>query len=123
MNLNLIDERNRLINFDEIPSQYIAIFLGAVFSFFIPTITKSTKEYFQKRNANKHLKNILKEQNSDNHDISIKNLINKAIFLKHDFIRGKITKDQYEILKENIADVLKEVVSKKTDTDTNTDKM
>ena len=123
LNLNLIDERNRLINFDEIPSQYIAIFLGAVFSFFIPTITKSTKEYFQKRNANKHLKNILKEQNSDNHDISIKNLINKAIFLKHDFIRGKITKDQYEILKENIADVLKEVVSKKTDTDTNTDKM
>ena len=63
LNLNLIDERNRLINFDEIPSQYIAVFIGAVFSFFIPSITRSTKEYFQKRTANKYLKNILKEQN------------------------------------------------------------
>ena len=122
MNLNLINERNRLINFDEIPSEYIAIFIGAVFSFFIPSITKSVKEYSQKRTANKNLKNILKEQNSDNPDISIKNLMNKVKFLKHDFIRGKITKDQYEILKENIADVLKDLVSKKTDTDTNTDK-
>src|SRR5215204_3573809 len=34
LNLNLLNERNRLINFDEIPSQYIAVFLGAVFSFF-----------------------------------------------------------------------------------------
>jgi hypothetical protein len=118
LNLNLINERNRLINFDEIPSQYIAVFLGAVFSFFIPSITKSVKEYSQKRTANKNLKDILKEQNSDNPDISIKNLINKVKFLKHDFIRGKITKDQYEILKENIADVLKDLVSKKTDTTT-----
>ena len=117
LNLNLINERNRLIDF-EIPSQYIAVFLGAVFSFFIPSITRSTKEYLQKRNANKHLKNILKEQNSDNADTSIKNLINKAKILKHDFIRGKITKDQYEILKENIADVIKDLTSKKTDTTT-----
>ena len=78
MNLNLINERNRLIDFDEIPSQYIAVFIGAIFSFFIPSITRATKEYFQKRSANKHLKNILKEQNSDNPDISIKTLINKA---------------------------------------------
>ncbi|HEY6587866.1 MAG TPA: hypothetical protein VIY98_06205, partial [Nitrososphaeraceae archaeon] len=116
LNLNLINERNRLINFDEIPSQYIAVFLGAVFSFFIPSITRSTKEYFQKRNANKYLKDILKEQNSDNPDLSIKNLINKAKILKHEFIRGKITKEQYEILKENIADVIKDLISKKTDT-------
>ncbi len=122
LNLNLIDERNRLIDFDEIPSQYIAVFLGAVFSFFIPSITRSTKEYLQKRTANKDLKNILKEQNSDNPDISIKNLINKVKILKHEFIRGKITKDQYEILKENIADVIKDLVSKKTDTNTTTDK-
>ena len=122
LNLNLINERNRLIDFDEIPSQYIAVFIGAIFSFFIPSITRATKEYFQKRSANKHLKNILKEQNSDNPDISIKNLINKVKFLKQDFIRGKITKDQYEILKENIADVIKDLVSKKTDTHTTTDK-
>ena len=115
LNLNLIDERNRLINFDEIPSQYIAVFLGAVFSFFIPSITRSTKEYFQKRTANKYLKNILKEQNlSDNPDISIKNVISILRILKHEFIRGKITKDQYDILKENIADVIKDLVSKKT---------
>jgi hypothetical protein len=118
LNLNLINEKNRLIDFDEIPSQYIAVFIGAIFSFFIPSITRTTKEYFQKRSANKDLKNILKEQNSDNPDISIKNLINKLKFLKQDFIRGKITKDQYEILKENIADVIKDLVSKKTDTAT-----
>jgi hypothetical protein len=118
LNINLIKERNLLINFDEIPPQYIAVFLGAVFTFFIPSIIRATKDYFQKRTANKHLKNILKEQNSDNHDSSIKNLINKLKFLKQDFIRGKITKDQYEILKENIADVIKDLVSKKTDTTT-----
>jgi hypothetical protein len=121
LNLNLINERNRLINFDEIPPQYIAVFLGAVFSFFIPSITKSTKEYFQKRTANKHLNNILREQNSDNPDISIKNLINKFKNLKQDFIRGKITKDQFDILKENVSDVIKDLVSKKTE-NTTTDK-
>ncbi|HJT83031.1 MAG TPA: hypothetical protein VJ697_00990 [Nitrososphaeraceae archaeon] len=114
--LNLIfnDERNRLINFAEIPSQYIAVILGAIFTFFIPTIARTTKEYFQKRTANKYLKEILKEQNSDNPDASIKNLINKVRIIKHDFIRGKITKDQYEILKENVSDVIKDLVSKKT---------
>ena len=34
--------------------------------------------------------------------------------IKHEFIRGKITKDQFEILKENIADILKDLISKKT---------
>ncbi|MGE5862471.1 MAG: hypothetical protein ACM31H_01755 [Nitrososphaerales archaeon] len=119
LNLNLINERNRLINFDEIPPQYIAVFLGAVFSFFIPSITRLTKEYFQKRTANKYLKNILKEQNlSDNPDISIKRLMGILRILKYEFIRGKINKDQFEILKENISDVLKDLMSKKTDTTT-----
>ena len=118
LKLNLIDERNRLIHFDEIPSQYIAVFLGAIFTFFIPTIARATKEYFQKRTANKYLKDILKEQNSDNPDVSIKNLVNKVRIIKHDFIRGKITKDQYEILKENVSDVIKDLASKKT-SDTN----
>jgi hypothetical protein len=119
LNLNLIDERNRLINFDEIPSQYIAVFLGAVFSFFIPSIMRSTKDYFQQRTANKYLKKVLKEQSlSDNPDLAIKNVIGILRVLKHEFIRGKITKDQYEILKENIADVIKDLVSKKTNTTT-----
>jgi histone H3/H4 len=89
-------------------------FWGAIFSFFIPSITRVTKEYFQKRTANKYLKDILKEQNSNNPDVSIKNVMNKAKILKHDFIRGKISKDQYEILQENIADTLKDLVSKKS---------
>ena len=33
--------------------------------------------------------------------------------LKHEFIREKITKEEHEILKENISDVLKDLVSKK----------
>jgi len=41
--------------------------------------------------------------------------------LKHEFIRGKITKEEHEILKENTYDVLKDLVSKKTD-NTTTDK-
>ena len=114
LNLNL-NEKNRLLNVDEIPSQYIAVFLGAIFTFFIPSITKSAKEYFQKRRANKYLKNILKEHNSDNpSEISIKNVMNSLRILKQEFIRGNITKDQYEILKENISDVLKDLISKKT---------
>ena len=112
LNLNL-NEKNRLINFDEIPSQYIAVFLGAVFSFFILSITRSTKEYFQKRTANKYLKNILKQNLSDNPDISIKNIMSILRIIKQEFIRGNINKDQYEILKENIADVLKDLISKK----------
>ena len=47
LNINLNNQRNQLINFDEIPSQYIAVFLGAIFSFFIPSIARSIKEYFQ----------------------------------------------------------------------------
>ena len=55
---------------------------------------------------------------SDNPDISIKNVMSILRILKHEFIRGKITKEQYEILKENIADVIKDLISKKTDTTT-----
>jgi hypothetical protein len=108
-------ERIPLINVEEIPSQYIAVFLGAIFTFFIPSIARLTKEYFQKRTAHKYLKVILKEQNlSDNPDISIKNIMSNLRIIKHEFIKGKITKDQYEILKENIVDILKDLISKKT---------
>lgn len=108
-------ERIPLINVEEIPSQYIAVFLGAIFTFFIPSIARLTKEYFQKRTAHKYLKVILKEQNlSDNPDISIKNIMSNLRIIKHEFIKGNITKDQYEILKENIADILKDLISKKT---------
>ena len=36
------------------------------------------------------------------------------MILKQEFIRGNINKDQYDRLKETIADVLKSLVSKKT---------
>lgn len=109
-----LQERIPLIKVDEIPSQYIAVFLGAVFTFFIPSIARLIKEYTQKRTAHKYLKSILKEENSDNPDISIKNIMKNFRIIKHEFIRGKITKDQFEILKENIADILKDLISKKT---------
>jgi hypothetical protein len=50
---------------------------------------------------------------SDNPDISIKNIMSNLRVIKHEFIKGNITKDQYEILKENIADILKDLISKK----------
>lgn len=109
-----LQERIPLIKIDEIPSQYIAVFLGAIFTFFIPSIARLIKEYTQKRTAHKYLKSILKEENLDNPDISIKNIMKNFRIIKHEFIRGKITKDQFEILKENIADILKDLISKKT---------
>jgi hypothetical protein len=102
-----------LINFSEIPSQYIAVFIGAVFSFFIPSITRLSKEYIQKRHANEFLKDILKEQDSKDLDNSIKNMMRNLRIIKHEFIRGKITKDQYEILKDNMTDILKDLVTKR----------
>jgi hypothetical protein len=59
---------------------------------------------------------------SDNPDIAIKNVMSILRILKYEYIRGKISKDQYDILKENIADGIKDLVSKKTDTDITTDK-
>jgi hypothetical protein len=52
---------------------------------------------------------------SDNPDISIKNIMSILRIIKQEFIRGNINKDQYEILKENIADVLKDLISKTSD--------
>ena len=109
-----LQERIPLIKIEEIPTQYIAVFLGAIFTFFIPSIARFTREYTQKRTAHKYLKDILNEQNSDNPDISIKNIMSNLRIIKHEFIRGNITKDQYEILKENIVDILKDLISKKT---------
>ncbi|HEX6671220.1 MAG TPA: hypothetical protein VF084_03235 [Nitrososphaeraceae archaeon] len=43
--------------------------------------------------------------------------------MKQEFIRGNIDKDQNDILKENIADVLKSLVSKKTDNNAANDRM
>ena len=47
LNLNLINERNRLINFDEIPSQYIAVFIGAVFTFLFHLLLGQPRNIFK----------------------------------------------------------------------------
>ncbi|HLN33804.1 MAG TPA: hypothetical protein VK250_00830 [Nitrososphaeraceae archaeon] len=107
-----VQGKTPLINFSEIPSQYIAVFIGAVFSFFIPSITRLSKEYIQKRHANAFLKDILKEQDSEDPNNSIKNMMRNLRIIKHEFIRGKITKDQYEILKDNMTDILKDLITK-----------
>lgn len=113
LNLNL-QNGDRLVKLGEIPSQYVAIILGAIFSFFIPSIAKSIKEYKQKQTANKFLKNILKEEDSKNTELSIKNIIANMKIIKNEFIKGKINKDQYEILKENTVDILKDLINKNT---------
>ena len=55
----------------------------------------------------------MKEQDSEDLDNSITNIMRNLRIIKHEFIRGKITNDQYEILKDNIADILKDWISKK----------
>ncbi|MGB9168382.1 MAG: hypothetical protein WCB31_05585 [Nitrososphaeraceae archaeon] len=114
-----LQEKIPLINFTEIPSQYIAVFLGAIFSFFIPSTTRLTKKYIQKRNANTFVKDILKEQDSEDLDNSIENIMRNLRIIKHEFIRGKITKDQYEILKDNMGDILKDLITKKKNNNNN----
>ncbi len=113
LNLNL-QKSNPFLKLDEIPAQYMAVFLGAIFSFFIPSITRIIQESRQKRHANIFLNSILKEVNSENIDIAINSVIKKLAIIKQEFIRGKISKDQYEILKEHIMDAIKDLISKKT---------
>lgn len=78
-------------------------------------MTRSIKEYKQKRNAHKLLKNIVNENEDDNKDLqkSINRLYKMYNFLRHQFIKGNISKDQYEILKENLHERLKDFFSKK----------
>jgi hypothetical protein len=114
LNLN-IDRKTQLIDFSDIPAQYVGILIGAIFSFFIPSMTRSIKDYKQKRNAHKLLKNIVNENEDDNKDLqkSINRLYKMYNSLRHQFIKGNISKDQYELLKENLHERLKDFFSKK----------
>lgn len=114
--LNLNTERKtQLIDLSEIPPQYMAVVIGAIFSFFIPSMARLTKEYKQKHIAHKLLKNLVNENEDDNNDLqkSTNRLFNMYNILRHQFIKGNISKDQYEILKENLHEKLKELTSKK----------
>jgi hypothetical protein len=114
LNLN-IERKTQLIDWNEIPAQYMAVFIGAIFSFFIPSMTRLIKEYKQKYIAHKLLKNLVNENEDDNKDIqkSINRLYKMYNILRHQFIKGNISKDQYEILKENLHEILKDLISKK----------
>ena len=82
--------------------------------FFIQT--QHVTSAFTKTNANTFLEDILKEQDSEDLN-SITNIMRNLRIIKHEFIRGKITNDQYEILEDNIADILKDWISKKNNKD------
>jgi hypothetical protein len=114
LNLN-IERKTQLIDLSEIPAQYMAVLIGAIFSFFIPSMTRLVKEYKQKYIAHKLLKNLVNENADDNKDIqkSINRLYKMYNTLRHQFIKGNISKDQYEILKENLHEILKDLSSKK----------
>jgi hypothetical protein len=114
LNLN-IERKTQLIDLSEIPAQYMAVLIGAIFSFFIPSMTRLIKEYKQKYIAHKLLKNLVNENADDNKDIqkSINRLYKMYNTLRHQFIKGNISKDQYEILKENLHEILKDLSSKK----------
>jgi hypothetical protein len=78
-------------------------------------MTRLIKEYKQKYIAHKLLKNLVNENADDNKDIqkSINRLYKMYNTLRHQFIKGNISKDQYEILKENLHEILKDLSSKK----------
>jgi hypothetical protein len=68
-------------------------------------MARLVKEYKQKHMANKLLKNLLNEKQEveikdDRQGLqkSINRLSNMYSILRHEFIKGNISKDQYEIL-------------------------
>ena len=116
--LDLDVERDvQLINLSQIPPQYMAVLIGAIFSIFIPSMARLVKGYRQTRTANNILKHLMnkKEEIEDNEDLqkSINRLANMYRILRYKFIKGNISKDQYEILKENLHEILADLVSKK----------
>jgi hypothetical protein len=118
LDLDVKQQEIQLINWSEIPPQYIAIFIGAIFSFFIPSMARLVKEYTQKRTADNLLKHLMSEKQKleikDNEDlqISINRLSSMHRLIRQKFVKGNISKDQYEIIKENLHEILKDLVSK-----------
>jgi hypothetical protein len=85
--------------------------------FFIPSMACLVKGSKQTRTANNILIHLMseKEEIEDNEDLQklINRLANTYRVLRHKFIKGNISKYQYEILKENLHEILADLVSKK----------
>jgi hypothetical protein len=93
-----------LINFNEIPKEYIAIFVGAISSFFIPSAARFIHSLLQNYNAGVHFKKIKKSLNNKNSNNLKLNQIKEKIM--EDYIKGRINNDQYQILNETVSEYL-----------------
>lgn len=103
LNVNLIPEKTfSLINFNDIPQEYIAIFVGAVFTFFIPSAARLFNNIRQNHNSSNHLKKINKIiNNKKNIQTELKK--NKETIMD-DYIKGKINNEQYQTLNQKLSE-------------------
>jgi hypothetical protein len=100
---NTIPEKTfSLINFNDIPQEYIAIFVGAIFTFFIPSAARLINNIRQNHNSSIHLKNINKIINNKKNLPTELKLTKEKIMDDH--IRGKISNDQYQTLTRKLSE-------------------
>lgn len=117
LSLNVQKATPFLFSFPEIPANYMAIMLTAIFSIFIPSVSRQINDHNKKRIASKYLKTIYKNYDENNTSQSIDKVKNTIEIIKHEFVRGRITKDQYTILNEKFYDMLKDLMNRKNDSD------
>ena len=104
-----------LFSFPEIPASYMAVILTALFTIFIPSVSRQVNDYNKKRIASSYLRKIYKNYDENNIPESIHNVKNAVEIIKHEFIKGRITKDQYTILIEKFYDMLKDLTDRNKD--------
>jgi hypothetical protein len=119
LSLNVQESSPFLFSFPEIPANYMAIMLTAIFSILIPSVSRQINDHNKKRIASKYLKTIYKNYDENNTSQSIDNVKNTIEIIKHEFVRGRITKDQYTILNEKFYDMLKDLMNRKNNNDNN----
>jgi len=115
LSLNVQKSSPFLFSFPEIPASYMAVILTALFTIFIPSISRLVNDYNKKRIASSYLRKIYKNYDENNIPESIHNVKNAIEIIKHEFIRGRITKDQYTILIEKFYDMLKALTDRNKD--------
>lgn len=115
LGLNVQKSSPFLFSLPEIPASYMAVILTALFTIFIPSISRQVNDYNKKRIASSYLRKIYKNYDENNIPESIYNVKNAIEIIKHEFIRGRITKDQYTILIEKFYDMLKELTDRNKD--------
>jgi len=112
LSLNVQKSSPFLFSFPEIPPSYMAVILTALLTIFIPSVSRLVNDYNKKRIASSYLRKIYKNYDENNIPESINNVKNVIEIIKHEFIRGRITKDQYTILIEKFYDMLKELMNR-----------